>query len=537
MSVSKESANAPVVSGNWRPGRRTQIGAAVLVLLSIVVLVTSPWTDRAISKVGFALFNAIAAIWLLSWFLFKSSYSREARLLVVGLILFLAGLKYCFPIVSMSGTLVPSFRWRWSPPADALLAKAEPVAAERKGIDLSTVTDDDFPQFLGPNRNAALTDIDLARDWQGAPPKLRWRQKIGAGWAAFSAVNGYAVTLEQRGEEELVTCYEISTGKLVWSQSERTRHESFLGGIGPRSTPTIAHGKVYALGATGRLRCLDGATGEVVWKKDLLELVGSSQTQDEQVVFWGRANSPLVVDDLVIVPAGGPSGKKFVSLIAFHRETGEKVWEAGDTQISYVSPMFATLAGEPTILSINESNLTAHDPKNGQIRWSFPWPGNSTQDANSSQPQLLPGDRILLTKGYGAGAAMLQVSKSEQGEWKVEESWRNQRSLKTKYTNVAIVDECAFGLSDGILECVDLTNGRSLWKKGRYEHGQLLAVDDLLLVISEDGELVLLEASPRAHRELGKFPALEGRTWNNLCLYGKLLLVRNGEEAACYELP
>jgi len=508
------------------------------VALAILVIATSSVTDRAISKVGFFLFNFIAAMWLLGWFVFRSSYSgwlRLAAAVLFGLSLIVGAI--CYPIVSWSGTLVPTFRWRWSPPADHLLAGSGELTSARRTIDLSTETDEDFPQFLGPNRNGILEDVDLARDWEAQKPRQLWRQKIGAGWAAFSAVNGYAVTLEQRGDEELVTCYEIATGKLLWSQAEQTRHESVLGGIGPRSTPTIHRGKVYALGATGRLRCLDGATGAVVWKKDLYAEYGTSQAQDEQVVAWGRSSSPLIVDNLVIVPAGGPPGGKFVSLVAYDGETGNKVWEAGETQVSYASPTIATIGEVPMILALNESNLTAHEPKTGRILWTHSWPGDSTAAANTSQPQVLDGDRILLTKGYAVGAALIEVQRAAGGSWEIVERWASTRVLKTKFTNVAVIDECAYGLSDGILECVDLTNGRSLWKKGRYEHGQLLAVDDLLLVISEDGDLAMVEASPRAQRELGRMHAIEGRTWNNLCLYGKLLLVRNGEEAACYELP
>src|SRR6185436_15648996 len=175
-----------------------------------------------------------------------------------------------FTIVEVTGNMVPRFAPRFSKPADVVLGKVE-TKAKSSGIDLVTTTPDDFPQFLGPDRNNYLSGPNLADDWNATPPREVWRRKIGAGWSAFSVRNGYAVTMEQRGDDEWITCYEVTTGKPVWGDSIPARHENVLGGIGPRSTPTIHNGKIYALGATGVLRCLDGATGKLLWKDDLLD--------------------------------------------------------------------------------------------------------------------------------------------------------------------------------------------------------------------------------------------------------------------------
>jgi outer membrane protein assembly factor BamB len=142
-----------------------------------------------------------------------------------------------------------------------------------------------------------------------------------------------------------------------------------MGGVGPRSTPTIAGGRVYALGATGILQCLEGSTGKLVWEHNLLEIYGLTQAESELEVMWGRAASPLVVDDLVVVPAGGKSGKTR-SLVAFRAEDGEKVWEAGTDQIAYASPSLATLGGQRQIVIVNEKTVTGHDPATGKQLWS-----------------------------------------------------------------------------------------------------------------------------------------------------------------------
>ncbi|MFV1968802.1 MAG: PQQ-binding-like beta-propeller repeat protein [Pirellulaceae bacterium] len=477
----------------------------------------------------------LAFVIIAAWFFLLSGYRLLTRVLVfAGGMAALMGAKALFTVDHVSGELVPTFKLRWAPSPDELLAV--PVAdASRETVDLVTTTDNDFPQFLGPHRDLRVDGFTLNRDWRANPPRLLWRQPIGAGWSSFAVVSGFAVTMEQRGELELVTCYQVQTGKPVWTHGVTTRHRTTMGGVGPRCTPTIHGGKVYSLGATGAFHCLDGASGTVIWQEDLLKRCGVTPAEDATAVGWGRSNSPLIVDDMVVVPVGGAKGGPYVSLVAFDKDTGELVWEAGDRQVSYSSPVLATLCGKRQILSVNEDSISGYDPNTGETLWSQDWPGNSATKASVSQPAILGNDRFLLTKGYGAGSAMFRIE-AVADDFRVKEVWRETRLLKTKFTNVVVYQGYVFGLSDGILECVDLSSGERQWKRGRYGHGQLLGVGDLLLVQAESGEVALVEARPDRLEELGSFVALDGKTWNNLCLYGRFLLVRNGEEAACYEL-
>ena len=515
------------------------VGMAVIVFLALIMLVRwkGPSSDYAIVNILTLIFGVFAAMILLFWFSFFSRYPSSVRMttlvLVVGSLALMISL---LRIDNVSGELVPELAWRWSPRPDQLLERPAVEQAD-EAVDLSTTTAADFPQFLGPDRNLRLENLRLATDWESQPPVKLWRQPIGAGWSAFAAVNGFAVTLEQRGEEELVTCYEISSGELRWSHGIKARHATLMGGVGPRSTPTIDEGKVYALGATGVLRCLDGATGVLLWSNNLLKRYKINPEEDLSMIAWGRAASPLVVDELVVVPAGGPEGGQRVSLVAFNKSTGDLVWQGGDQQISYSSPALGILGGERQILIVNESSVSGHDPATGKQLWDHPWEGSSNSNASSSQAVPLPEDRVFVSKGYGGGSALLRVRRDSESKWSAEEIWSEPGNLKTKFTNVVIMDGYVYGLSDGILECVALETGKRAWKRGRYGHGQILGVDDLLLVQAESGEVSLVEATPEAHRELATFPAIDGKTWNNLCLYGPRLLVRNAEEAACYELP
>ncbi|HPM82035.1 MAG TPA: PQQ-like beta-propeller repeat protein [Candidatus Anammoximicrobium sp.] len=531
------AASPPARSRRRFPGPWC-LAVVVLALVALGLLRTGKLgagMERAEVNVATLVLACVAAGAVFVWFLFFSGYSSRCRWGVLGAaVLGLAAAVACLRIEQVSGDLVPRLVFRWQPDADQRLARPAAATAD---VDLQTTTPEDFPQFLGPRRDAHLTGIRLDRNWQVRPPRLLWRQAIGAGWSTFAAVNGFAVTMEQRGDEELVTCYEVATGTMRWFHAVPARHHTVLGGAGPRATPTIHEGRVYALGATGVLRCLDGATGRPVWIEDLLARIGVTAEEDLDAIAWGRSNSPLIVDDLVVVPLGGPAQGPWVSLAAFDKATGRLVWTGGDCQASYSSPVLATIAGRRQILIVNQGYVSGHDPASGAQLWKHPWPGSSRGDASVSQVVPAPNDRLLLSKGYGVGAKLLQVSRNGPDQWQVAEVWSNSRVLRTKFCNVVVLGDHVYGLSDGILECVEVAGGRRVWKAGRYAMGQILGAGDLLVVQAESGEVALVEATPAEHRELGRLAALEGKTWNNPSLYGRYLLLRNAEQAACYELP
>lgn len=499
-----------------------------------------PFNDSAVRNLYVQIGCLMAATTAWFWFCFRSRYPRwlrHAAALAMAVLVSVIGVLVSLGMLHFSGSLTPQLTTREleNPPVVNAAACGQ--------TDLSATTTDDFPQFLGPERNSWISGPVLARDWQSHPPRKLWRRPIGAGWSAFAAVNGYAVTLEQRGGEELVVCYSIESGEPVWSHGIVGRHETALGGVGPRSTPTIAAGRVYALGATGILQCLNGGDGTLVWSIDLRGMYGLSASEDEQRVMFGRSASPLVVGSLVVVPGGGRPGK-VKNLVAFDCETGRLAWESecklpgGEADlISYSSPALVTLAGRQQILIVNESTVSGHDPATGRCLWSHPWPGKSNSNASASQAAAVSDNQVLLTKGYGGGAELLELATTGSGEISVSSLWNVPRVLQTKFCNVVVREGYAYGLSEGILECVDLETGRRCWKRGRYGHGQILGVNDLLLVLAEDGELNLLELNPKKFEHFGSIQPLQGKTWNNLCLYGKRILVRNAEEAACYELP
>ncbi len=403
-------------------------------------------------------------------------------------------------------------------PAPAEPGSAPDAAAPGAGRDPAA-----YPQFLGPSRDATLAGPRLARDWSARPPKRLWRQALGPAWSGFAISRGIAVTQEQRGDEERVVASELRSGKPLWSHGDAARYETVIAGIGPRATPSISGERVYAMGATGILNALDLASGRKLWSHDVLKETGASLPD------WGRSCSPLVLDGRVIVIAGGAQGRR---LVAYDALSGAPVWSAGDGGASYSSPTLVTLAGRPQLVVLNTASVSGHDPASGAVLWEQPFPG---QQPNVALPVRLDAERLLVSAGYGVGSKAYRVSE-QGGTLQAQLEWESPR-LKSKFANLIVHEGYVYGLDDGVLTCLDPRTGDRRWKSGRHGHGQLLLVAGLLLVQTEEGELVLVEPSPEAYRELARFGALDGKTWNPPALAGSLLLVRNDREAAAYELP
>lgn len=538
------------------PSRRT-VGVLLFCAVGIVLArLSGEHFDHAVSNLITQSLLGVAVITLAVWFARSNAYPEAVRwgvILGLPLCIFLA-FTLLLRVDEVGGEMwVRKISFRWSPKRDETLgrivptAKAaampsvNPAANEEPSANpvaaASAETTADFPRYFGRDGSGYLPLPKLARDWSSQQPKIIWKRELGAGWSGFSTSGTLAYTLEQRGAEEWTAAYDIASGEPIWGHAVLARHESVLGGIGPRSTPTVDRGRVFTLGGTGVVQAFEALTGEPLWRFDIENHLGITQAEDEAMIFWGRAHSPLVVDDLIVVAGGGKEGKRS-GLIALHRDTGKVVWENGDLQAGYSSPILYTLNGVPQIVYVSESNLTGHDPKTGRELWRFVWFGDSTGPASASQPLFIAPSSLLISKAYGGGGKLLELTQNEKsGEWTVQPKWEESRVLKTKFTSPVIIGKHVYALSDGILECVSLSDGKAAWKAGRYRQGQILGVGESILVQAEDGYIAQVEANPAKFVELGRFDVLEGKTWNNLCLHGRFLLVRNAEFAACVELP
>jgi len=388
-----------------------------------------------------------------------------------------------------------------SPAAPAAPAKAQP----------------EWPGFRGPRRDGVVRGVRIKTDWSGSPPAQVWRRPVGPGWSSFAVAGDLMYTQEQRGEDEVVACYKASTGDPVWSHRDKARFFESNAGAGPRGTPSLSNGRVYAFGATGILNALDASTGSPIWTHNV-----AAETSTK-TPFWGFASSPLVIGDTVIVAASG-------RLVAYDAANGKQRWLGPSAGGSYSSPQLVTIGGVPQVLFMSDSGLISVNPADGKQIWNHQWAGNFMV-----QPALTADGDVLITSQEN-GTRSIAVTHNSSG-WNVQEKWTSN-GLKPYFNDFVVHKGYAYGFDGRILSCIDLKDGQRKWKGGRYGNGQLMLLpdQDLLLVVSEEGELALVGATPDQFTELAKVAGIQGKTWNHPALVGDLLLVRNAEEMAAFRL-
>lgn len=546
--TSSPSTSPP--SPSQQPGIRylpMLLNAALTTLALILVWFVIDWQPRANGVIATFVVLTTSACWFLVWLVVRSRIPIRLRWTAFAVICGSIGLTAAsVEIKGYTGDLVPIIGWRWPWMTGDADVRFEPRQAT-SNVGVETTDGRQFPvppswpHFLGENGNGEVLGVRLDPDWQQRPPKQLWRISIGddAGFSSCASTGGYFFTQQQDGDHEKVVCYNLESGEESWSYSYPARYESALGGIGPRATPTLDNDgqRLYTLGATGVLNCLDIWSGKEIWSHNVVNQFGAD------VLKWGNSCSPLVVNNLVVVTTGAPrenapSGSDpFATLVAYDQATGATVWSAGNEQAGYASPALMTLAGTPQIVVFNANSVTGHDPATGQVLWRYEWKFGHPSVA---QPIALPGDGLLISKGYGAGAKRLNISRDESGQWHAEEAWAEPRYLKTKFANSMIRGDYVFGISDGILECIEVKadSASRKWKnRSNCGHGQMLLVGDYLLIQCENGDIALVEANPNKHVEVARMKAFDFRAWNSPVLLGNRLLVRNDRQIACYELP
>jgi outer membrane protein assembly factor BamB len=460
----------------------------------------------------------------------------------------------------ISGYGVSDLHWRWTPtPEQRLLAqaadepdRAAPTVAAAPDTRLPTMTTGQpaaptsspaaakipeksgagpvaantaavWPGFRGPERNGVIRGVRIDTDWSRSKPVELWRHSVGPGWSSFAVHGRLIYTQEQRGADEVVSCYDLTTGAPVWRHKDAVRFYESNAGAGPRATPLFSNGRVYTFGATGLLNALDARNGSVVWSRN------AASDTNTKIPDWGFASSPIVVGDKVIVATAG-------TLAAYDAGAGQQRWQGPPaTRGGYSSPQLATIDGVAQILLLNEEGAISVDPSDGKLLWKHEWRSDGIV-----QPSVIAGADVLIGSGSGmaqVGIRRVAVARGPGG-WAAEERWTSA-ALKPYFNDFVVHKGHAFGSDGSILACIDLKDGKRKWKGGRYGHGQivLLPDQDLLLALSEEGELFLVGATPDQFTELARFPAIEGKTWNHPALVGDLLLVRNAEQMAAFRLP
>ena len=507
-----------------RAPRSERWGAVILVIVALVA--TSRIIHESIATAMMGLMFAVYAIPVLSlafviWAVASRGLSDGPRRAAMVVTILLA----CFfwtllRTDGMSGSARHDFAWRWAETAEErLLAQASDDPTPLPSTPAAVETEADWPGFRGPDRDGIIRGVRIETDWSKSPPVELWRRPIGPGVSSFAVTGDFIYTQEQRGEDEVVACYNATTGEPVWRHRDAVRFWDSHAGAGPRSTPTLRDGRVYTFGATGILNVLDAGNGAVVWSRN------AASDTDAKVPGWGFASSPLVVDDVVIVAVAG-------TLVAYDLATGDSRWSGAAGRDGYSSPHLLTIDGVAQILLMSEAGATSVAPADGKLLWEHAWPPRS----RIVQPALTADGDVLISAGEGTGIRRIAVAHGPDG-WTTEERWTSIR-LKPYHNDFVVHEGHAFGFDGSILACIDVEDGTRKWKGGRYGHGQLVLLpdQDLLLVLSEQGELALVAAAPDGFKELARFPAIEGKTWNHPVLVGDVLLVRNAEEMAAFRL-
>jgi outer membrane protein assembly factor BamB len=450
--------------------------------------------------------------------------SGPRRLSMVATILAACGAFTLLRTGGLTGEGESELHWRWAlTPEERLLATAgnEPMAPRSTPIAEKAAAQ--WPGFRGPHRDGIVRGTRIATDWSPSPPVEMWRRSIGPGWSSFAVHGKLFYTQEQRGPDEIVACYNVTTGKPVWRHSDPARFWESNAGPGPRATPTLSNGRVYTCGATGIVNVLSAADGTVVWSHNAAADTG------KKAPGWGFASSPLVVDDLVIVATAGV-------LVAYDRDKGDRRWLGPAGGWGYSSPHLVTLGKVPQVLLLNGAGAISVAPATGKQLWSYSWDSDGIV-----QPALTPDGDVLIGSGSGmndaVGVRRIAVTQGPGG-WTTEERWTSV-GIKPYFNDFVLHKGHAFGFDGSALACIDVADGQRKWKGGRYGHGQLilLADQDLLLVLSEKGEVALVAATGEQFRQLARSPAIKGKTWNHPVLAGDVLLVRNGEEMVALRLP
>ena len=384
----------------------------------------------------------------------------------------------------------------------------------------ATVASTDWPQWRGPNRDG-VSDHQAAAHWPATGLPLLWKVPGGPGHSSLAVVHGRVYTLIQDGDDEAALCLDAETGKELWRQRWPTKFTSY-GGVGPRSTPAVVDGRVYAVGAGGLFQCLDAASGQVLWRHDLLREFAVAN-QEHGVSF-----SPLVEGDLVFAIPGGAGG----SVAAFDRRDGRLLWKAADDPAGYSSPVTATIAGKRQLVVLTGVAVKGFALPDGKLLWSHPWP---TKEGTNAATPIVVGDYVFVSSSYNKGCALLEIAPDGPDALAARPVYEHNR-MRNHFSTCVLLDDHLIGFDETFLVCMELRTGKVQWKQRGFNKGSVLLAGGKLIVLGDNGVLALVEPNPEKYQELARCTISNTICWALPALAGGRLFVRDQESIMCFDL-
>jgi outer membrane protein assembly factor BamB len=397
----------------------------------------------------------------------------------------------------------------------------------------------DWGQYRGPSHNGVSSET--VAKWPEAGPKVAWKAPMQAGFSSISVAEGIASTLVMRDKEgvsrEHVVAFDANSGKELWAAPLAVAKydgggdsgtQDNKGGDGPRSTPAMAGGKIYVLDGKLSLVCLDAKTGKQIWARDLVA------EHKANIIRWQNAASPVIEGDLIFV-AGGGEGQ---SLLGVDKNSGKTVWKGESDGITHATPTVGMIHGQKQVIFFTQKGLVSCEPKTGKVLWRHPF----NFSVSTAASPIIAGDIVYCSAGYGVGAGAAKITKSGD-TWKAEEIWRERgNKLANHWSSPVLKDGYLYGMfqfkeyGTGALKCVDVKSGKEVWSQPNFGPGNVTLAGDKLVVLSDAGDLVLINPSPEKYSELARFRAVEGKCWSTPTVANGRVYVRSTKEGACYEV-
>lgn len=396
----------------------------------------------------------------------------------------------------------------------------------------------DWPEYRGPNQDG-ISKEKVEVQWNGSGPKVVWRKQTNTGFSSFAVSNGKAFTQVQRDingkSREICLALDAATGKELWFADIAKGEfvgggDTAGGGDGPRSTPTVSGGKVYLLTPDLVTHCLDEETGKTLWTCDL------QKQHHGRNIGWNSAASVAIDGNLVFVAGGGPGE----SILGLNKDTGAVVWKTADERITHATPVVTTILGQRQVIFFMQSGLVSVEPKTGKILWKYPFPYN----VSTAISPVVSGDVVYLSAGYDVGSGACRIAK-QGGRFTATKLWFKPgkgNPVINHWSTPVCKDGYLYGMygfkqfKKGPMMCVELATGKVMWQHPNFGQGNVILVGDRLVALAEDGNLVIIEATPNAYKEIARTQAFQDKCWTTPAFSDGKIYVRSISEGVCYDV-